>query len=51
MTNSANGIKREIKVKEQQLGAVTSLKYLGAVSQIKAQNRRFSLGLIKLLQH
>ena len=30
MTNSANGIQREIKVKRQKLGAVTSLKYLRA---------------------
>ena len=31
MTNSANGIQREMKVKEQKLGTVTSFKYLGAV--------------------
>ena len=31
MTNSTNGIKREIKVKGQKLGTVTSFKYLGAV--------------------
>ena len=31
MTNSGNGIQREIKVKEQKLGTVTSFKYLGAV--------------------
>ena len=31
MTNSANGILREIKVKGQKLGTVTSFKYLGAV--------------------
>ena len=31
MTNSANGIHREIKVKEQKLGTVISFKYLGAV--------------------
>ena len=31
MTNSANGIQREIKVKGQKLGIVTSFKYLGAV--------------------
>ena len=30
MTNSANGIQREIKVKGQVLGTVTSFKYLGA---------------------
>ena len=31
MTNCAIGIHREIKVKGQKLGAVTSVKYLGAV--------------------
>ena len=31
MTNSANGIQRERKVKGQKLGTVTSFKYLGAV--------------------
>ena len=31
MTNSANGLHREIKVKGQKLGTVTSFKYLGAV--------------------
>ena len=31
MTNSASGIQREIKVKRQKLGTVTSFKYLGAV--------------------
>ena len=31
MTNSANGIQREIKVQGQVLGTVTSFKYLGAV--------------------
>ena len=31
MTNSANGIQREIKVERQRLGTVTSFKYLGAV--------------------
>ena len=31
MTNSANGIQREIQVKGQKLGTVTSFKYLGAV--------------------
>ena len=30
MTNSATGIQREIKVREQKLGTVTSFKYLGA---------------------
>ena len=31
MTNSANGIQREITVKGQKLGTVTSFKYFGAV--------------------
>ena len=31
MTNSANGIQREIKMKGQKLGTLTSFKYLGAV--------------------
>ena len=32
MTNSAIDIKKEIKVKGQKLGTVTSFKYLGAVA-------------------
>ena len=31
VTNSADGIQREIKVKGQKLGTVTSFKYLGAI--------------------
>ena len=31
MTNSTNGIQREINVKGHKLGTVTSFKYLGAV--------------------
>ena len=31
LTNSANGIQREIKVKREKLGTITSVKYLGAV--------------------
>ena len=31
ITNSANGIQREINVKGQKVGTVTSFKYLGAV--------------------
>ena len=31
MANSANDIQREIKVKRQKLGTVTSFKYLGAL--------------------
>ena len=31
MTNSANGIQREIKVKGQKLGTVRRFKYIGAI--------------------
>ena len=31
MTNCVNGIQREINIKGQQLGTITSLKYLGGV--------------------
>ena len=31
MTNSTNGIPRELKIKKQKLGTVTSFKYLEAV--------------------
>ena len=31
LTNNVNGIQREINVKDQKLGTVTSIKYLGAV--------------------
>ena len=31
MTNNANGIKREIKIKGQKLGTITIFKYLGAI--------------------
>ena len=31
ITNSVNGIQRDIKVKGQKLGTVTCFKYLGAV--------------------
>ena len=34
MTNNANGIQREIKVKGQKVGTVTSFKYLGAVVSV-----------------
>ena len=32
MTNSVNGIQREINIKGQKLGTVTNFKYLGAVT-------------------
>ena len=44
MTNSANGIQREIKVKGQKLGTVTSFKYLGAV--VSDDGSRYSGTLI-----
>ena len=50
MTNSANGIQREIKVKGKTLGTVTSFKYLGVVFKMMALNQRFSQGLHKPLQ-
>ena len=31
LTNSANGIHREIKIEGQKLGIVTSFKYIGAM--------------------
>ena len=38
MTNSANGIQREIKVKGQKLGTVTSFKYPGVVVSDDSSN-------------
>ena len=43
MTNSANGIQREIKVKGQVLGTVTCLKYLGALVSDDDSKTRGSL--------
>ena len=43
MTNSANGIQREIKVKGQKLGTVTRFKYLGAVVSGDGPKTRGSL--------
>ena len=50
MTNSANGIQRENKVKGQRLGTVTSFKYLEATVSDEGSNQRFSQGLPKSLQ-
>ena len=53
MTISANGFQREIKVKEQKLGSVTSSKYLGAKDLgviVSDDGQRFSQGLHKSLQ-
>ena len=47
MTNSANSIQREIKVKGQKLKTVTIFKYLGT---IVSETQRFSEGLHKPLQ-
>ena len=51
MPNSANSIQREIKMKGQKPGRVTSFKYLGAVVSDDAQNQTgFSLVVNKPLQ-
>ena len=49
MTNSANGIQSEIKVKGQKLGTVTSFKFIGAVVSDDGSKQRFSQGLHKPL--
>ena len=38
MTNSTNGIQREIKIKRQKLGIILSFKYLGAVVSDNGSN-------------
>ena len=38
MTNSANGIQKEIKVQGQKRGTVTSFKYLGAIVSDEGSN-------------
>ena len=50
MTNSATGIHKEIKVKGQKLGTLTSFSYLGAVFQMMGPNQRLSQRLHKPLQ-
>ena len=50
MTNSARGIKREVKAKGQKLGTVTSLSTSEQLYQTIAPNQRFSKGLHKPLQ-
>ena len=50
MTNSANGIQREIMVKREKLGTVTCFKYLGAIVSDEGINRTFSQELNKPLQ-
>ena len=41
MTNSANGMQREIKVKGQVLGTVTGFQYIGAVVSDDGSKQRF----------
>ena len=55
MTNSANGIQKEIKVKRQKLGTVTTFKYLGAVvsddgykPEVLSRNAQATAALTKL---
>ena len=50
MTNSANGIQREIKVKGQKLGTVTSFKYLGEVvsDEVLSRTAQTTAALTKL---
>ena len=50
MTISADGIQREIKVKEQKYGTLSSLSYFEQLFQMMAPNQRFSQGLNKPLQ-
>ena len=50
MTNSANGIQREVKIKGQKLSTVTSFKYLGAAVLDDGSKKRFSQGLHKPLR-
>ena len=51
MTSSANGIKKEIKVKGQKIDTVKSVTNTSdQLFQIMAQNQRFSQGLRKPLE-
>ena len=50
MTNSANSIQREIKVKGKKLGTVESFKYRGAVVSDDGSKQEFSQRLHKPLQ-
>ena len=50
MTNSANGIQREIKVKRTEVGHCNKLQVpLEQLFQMRAPNQRFSQGLHKPL--
>ena len=48
MTNIANDIHRETKVKGQTLGTVTTFKYFGAIIQMKDENRRIAQATVEL---
>ena len=50
MTNCANGILREIKVKGQNMGTIKALSTSAQLFQMMAPNQRFSQGLHKPLQ-
>ena len=50
MTNCANGILREIKVKGQNMGAIQATSTSAQLFQMMAPNQRFSQGLHKPLQ-
>ena len=50
MTNSANGILRDIKVKWQNLGTIQASSTLEQLFHMMAPNQRFSQGLHKPLQ-
>ena len=50
MTNSANGILREIKVKWQNMGTIQASSTSARLFQMMASNQRFSQGLHKPLQ-
>ena len=47
MTNSTNGIQREIKVKGQKLGIVTSFRYLGAVVSDDGSKPEIPSGIVQ----
>ena len=50
MTNSANGIQREIKVKGRSWAMLQASSTLEQLFQMMAPNQRFSQGLLKPLQ-
>ena len=50
MTNCANGILREIKVKGQNMGTIKASNTSAQLVQMMAPNQRFSQGLHRPLQ-